>query len=126
MRGLWKCKDSDTRQMKETAGYKWVKTGYIPPLPKGCGKWNVYISTKTMKPKVIDAVCKRCGRRMKFQPKRQDNRGKVTPVSWLERPGHMPKEALIQEMIARNRREDIDREIEGFKTAAEMKRGGSS
>ena len=126
MRGLWKCRTTDVRQMKETAAYKWVKTGKMPALAEGCGKWNVYISTKTMKPKVIDAVCKRCGRRVKFQPIRQDNRGKPTPVSWLERPNHMPRHALIEEMIARNRREDIDREIEGFKTAAEMKRGGSS
>jgi len=125
-RGLWKCKDQHHRT-KETAAYKWMKTGKMPALLKGCGRWNVYISNRPdHRPKQIDAICKFCNRRVKFQPIRQDNRGKVTPVAWLSRPDHMPKDAMIQEMIARNRREDINREIEGFKTAADMKRGGSS
>lgn len=77
-----------------------------------------------MRPKVIDVKCKYCGRRVKFQPKRQDNRGQPTPAAWMERPEHMPMKAMIDEMKARNRRDALTTEIEGFQKASERSRGG--
>ena len=124
MRGLWKHETSYHR-LKENWGYKWVKDGRLPPSRKGCGKWNVYKSTKTMKPTVIDVKCKYCGVRVKFQPKRQDNRGAPTPAVWMERPDHMPLRAMIDEMKARNRLVDISTDFQGFQKASDLRMGGN-
>ena len=110
--------------MKETRAYVWVKSGRLPRTPKGCGKWNVYRSRGEERPSVIDVKCKFCGERVKFQPRRQDNRGQPTPASWLERPAHMPLRAMIDEMQARNRREALNAEIEGFQKASDLSKGG--
>ncbi len=86
---------------------------------QGCGKFNVYIgiadefSNKTYtkkwaageiarKPRKIDVKCKNCGRRVKFQWERGDNRGRPRPVTVYPRPDHMPRHALVKEMQARN------------------------
>ena len=129
VRGLWICKTSDTRQGMETTAYRWVKTGKMPAPPKGCGNWNVYIARDGAvvggPVKVIDAHCKRCGRRIKMQISRQDNRGQVSPANFLMRPHHMPRKALIEEMMARNRRDALNAEIDGFQKASDLHRGGS-
>lgn len=100
----------------------------MPPRVEGCFNWNVYIGRKNQVvgiASVVDAICKRCGRRVKFQVHRQDNRGTVSPAHFMARPHTMPKKALIEEMLARNRRESLDREIEGFQKASDLMKGGA-
>ena len=124
LRGLWRCRTTDLRIEKQTTAYKWVKTGvWNPPPIEGCGNWNVYIGQKPYivgRHVTIDAMCKRCSRRVKFQHSRRDNRGTVSPAIFLMRPHHMPRKALIEEMKARNRRVALDHEIEGFVKASEL------
>ena len=67
--GLWVCR----RQFRYSVG--------------GCHRVNVYMSNwRESKPKVIDARCRRCGRRVQFQPHRVDNRGayRSTSITWLD------------------------------------------
>lgn len=126
LRGLWLCKTTHP-PTKETAAYKWIKTGRMPAPIEGCLNWNVYIGRKPYvvgSLVVLDAICKRCNRRVKFQHSRLDSRGKVSPARFLGRPSHMPKQALIEEMLARNRRQALDTEIEGFQKASDLNRGG--
>ena len=130
MRGLWRCRTSDGRIMKENYQRKWMKTGkWLVPIDEGCGNWNVYRSVRGKgvafcSTWVIDTRCKKCSRRVKFQVYRQDNRGTVSPVHFSRRPDHMPTPALIEECRARNRRVLLDREIDGFMKASDLPRGG--
>lgn len=124
LRGVWLCKTSDRRQLKKTRARIWVDTGRIVQPEEGCGKWNVYIGTKSRlrgSPKNIDALCKMCGRRIQMELSRRDNRGQRTPAYFLERPNHMPKKALIEEMLARNKTEGLRKEY-GFTKASEWER----
>ena len=77
-----------------------------------------------MKNQKIDVRCKHCGRRVKFQWKRQDARGRPRPVSVIPRPDCMPERALSKEMIARNNMEELDEaypeELPGFQLASEL------
>ena len=50
----------------------------------GCGRYNTYVSSRGVKPNVIDARCKSCNRRVKFKPGRYENRGQFRPVQWIE------------------------------------------
>lgn len=113
---------SDQRQLKQTRSRVWVDTGRTVPLDDGCGRWNVYVGTKSRAKgsrKHIDAVCKRCGRRIQMYLGRGDNRGQRTPAVFNERPPHMPKKALIQEMMARNRTQSLSKEY-GFTKASQI------
>lgn len=102
----------------------WAARGAPMAATEGCGKFNVYVSTldaytdqaysgsrngrqhrsgMDRKPRKIDVRCMHCGRRVKFQWSRGDNRGRPRPVSVMPRPETMPRKALVQEMQARNR-----------------------
>lgn len=56
----------------------------------GCGRVNLYVSKyRQLKPKYIDSRCRRCNKRVKFQPRRQDNRGGLRSVGFVWIPnGH--------------------------------------
>ena len=69
---------------------------------QGCGRYNVYLSNRREPRRKIDVRCKHCGRRVKFQWDRVDNRGRPRPVLVLQRPDDMERAALVKEMQARN------------------------
>ena len=43
----------------------------------------------------------------------------------MERPNHMPLRAMIEEMKARNRLEDISSDFQGFQKASDLRMGGN-
>ena len=50
----------------------------------GCGRVNLYVSKySARKPEVIDARCRRCGKRRKFQPVRRDKRGGLRSIGFI-------------------------------------------
>jgi hypothetical protein len=106
MRGLWRCKRVNmNRTVKafNAPNSEYAARGCPTQATQGCGKWNVYIARDGRDPnRKIDTRCYYCNRRVKFQWKRQDDRGRPRPVNVLDRPDHMPRKALQEEMKARN------------------------
>ena len=78
-----------TRENSENEGWQfkgiWTCSGRISKhVIGGCGRVNLYVSNyRSIKPTVIDARCRRCGKRKKFQPRRQDKRGGLRSVGFL-------------------------------------------
>lgn len=107
---------------------EYAKRGAPTQATNGCDRWNIYVSQAVAQDKdsrKIDVRCKHCNRRVKFLWVRHDDRGRPRPVQVLDRPEHMPKKALIKEMIARNNIRALGEEFEPedlpkFKKASEI------
>jgi len=62
----------------------------------------------------VDTRCRHCGRRVKFQPARQNDSGRPRPVYYEGRVEDTPLEELIEEVNVRNRGEQHTRDTQGF------------
>jgi len=63
----------------------WAARGSPQHATQGCGKANVYVARSEGPPeRKIDVRCSWCQRRVKFQWKRQSERGRPCPVSVLD------------------------------------------
>jgi hypothetical protein len=109
LRGIWKCRTESLNRGKQNRAYIHVRTGHIHEPRRGCGSWNVYVSTVPIEVdamnsfrRKIDLRCIKCGRRVKFMPKRKTARGRQRPITWFKRPTTEPVHALRKEARARN------------------------
>ena len=80
VRGIWVHQD---RQRDRERALKWIKAR--------CGHANLYMGYKP-RVKQIDAICARCGRRVRFNPNKTDRRGKVRQAIWISRPADSRQE----------------------------------
>ncbi len=144
-RGLWLCIDNSRQRRNAMANLapnsKAAEKGY-PLATTGCGKWNVYVSTSTVKkdrrdryaikkyygtggynkPRQIDTNCRHCGRRVRFQQWRRDARGRPSSVAWDGFPSYTALDELIEECNIRNRTIDGQSLDRGFVRAREYRR----
>ena len=94
--------------------------------PISCGRVNLYVSKhRQFKPHVIDAVCRRCNSRVKFQPTRRDRRGGIRKVgfSWIDGGHAMTIEEAFEILEAAQRNRDMIHKrfiAEGFTRASEI------
>lgn len=125
MRGLWKCNHVEMNRDKKAfaaPNSDYAARGCPTQAKQGCGKWNVYIPRNPQQTsgKKIDTRCYHCNRRVKFQWSRLDKRGRPRSVTVMNRPDHMPRKALQEEMKSRNN--VLDTPINSGFTPASAKR----
>lgn len=111
VRGIWIHED---RQRDGERALRWITAR--------CNHANLYWGTKDVI-KQVDAICARCGRRVRFNPNRTSgNRGKIRQALWISRPKDSRRE--LESRVHHLNKTEFD-EHEGFVTALELMKNKS-